>query len=561
MKTSVDLESMLRDIDHKSYPAYKSLRGMYNFGAYALSIDRVQGDPFAAPSRLTIHITDKSSGFSSELWNSSDKKTAFCDFLLRRFAAAVQKYSFQARGSGKSGALFATHPGQEVLNRTACTIDKSGHTILMRFEAGFPANGRTINSRELRKILFEYLPAVVENSLYSRNTDKKALLAAIHLYEDQQALRALLPVHGLTAFVADGAVLPRKTGVSNAPLKEAVPFHSPDSMRLTLTLPHHGEISGMGIRQGITLIVGGGYHGKSTLLKALEVGVYNHIAGDGREFVITDSTAVKLRAEEGRIVKSVDISPFINHLPNGKNTSCFSTEDASGSTSQAAGVMEGIEAGAKLFLIDEDTCATNFMVRDELMQQVIAPDKEPITPFLGRIRSLFSELGISTILVVGSSGAFFHAADRIIQMDSYRAVDITDAAKKAAAGFPVSCPEFNFSGGPAPRKLRFSLKRRDGDRSPKIKVQGRDTLVYDRETVDLRYVEQLADEEQTRALGYILQYLMAHPSDASMAGQLTALYRKLQTEGLESVTSSDCPPFMALPRLQEVFACVNRCRF
>ena len=561
MKTSTNLDVMLREIDHKSYPAYKSLRGIYGFGPYALSIDHVQGDPFAAPSRLTIHITDKSSGFSPELWNTPDRKTAFCDFLLRRFAAAVRNYSFQAKGSGKSGALFTTQPGQEVLRRTACTIDRDGHTILVRFEAGFPANGRTINAKELRKILFDYLPAVVSDSLYAKNTNQKALQAAIDLYEDQQALRDLLSERELAAFVADGAILPRKTGVSNAPLRDAVPFRSPDSVRLTLTLPHRGEISGMGIRRGITLIVGGGYHGKSTLLKALEAGVYNHIAGDGREFVITDSTAIKLRAEEGRIVKKVDISPFINHLPNGKDTGCFSTEDASGSTSQAAGVMEGIEAGTRLFLIDEDTCATNFMVRDELMQQVIAPDKEPITPFLGRIRSLFSELGISTILVVGSSGAFFHAADRIIQMDSYHAVDITDAAKKAAEGFPVSCPEFDFSGGPAPRKLRFSLKRREGDRSPKIKVQGRDTLVYDRETIDLRYVEQLADEEQTRALGYILQYLMAHPSDAPMAGQLTALYRKLQTEGLESVTSSDCPPFMALPRLQEVFACVNRCRF
>ncbi|MCI8465162.1 MAG: ABC-ATPase domain-containing protein [Lachnospiraceae bacterium] len=561
MKTSTNLESMLRDMDRKSYPAYKALRGSYRFGTYILSVDHVQGDPFAAPSRLTVHITDKASGFSSELWSSPDRKTAFCDFLLRQFAVAVRKYSFQAKGSGKSGALFTTQPGQEVLSRTACTIDRDGHTILMRFEAGFPANGRTINSRELHKILFDYLPSVVSDSLYSKHTDQKALQAALELYEDQQALRVLLSEHELAAFVADGAILPRKTGVANTPLKEAVPFRSPDSMRLTLSLPHRGKISGMGIRKGITLIVGGGYHGKSTLLKALEAGVYNHIAGDGREFVITDSTAVKLRAEEGRIVKRVDISPFINHLPNGKDTGCFSTEDASGSTSQAAGVMEGIEAGTKLFLIDEDTCATNFMVRDALMQRVIAPDKEPITPFLDRIRPLFSGLGISTILVVGSSGAFFHIADRIIQMDSYRTVDITEEAKKEAAHFPSSSSEFDFSGGPAPRTLRFSFKRREDNRSPKIRVQSKDVLTYDRETIDLRYVEQLADEEQTRALGYLLQYLVEHPQSASMAEQLTFLYQKLLTEGLESIVSSDCPPFMALPRLQEVFACVNRCRF
>ena len=101
----------------------------------------------------------------------------------------------------------------------------------------------------------------------------------------------------------------------------------------------------MGIRKGITLIVGGGYHGKSTLLKALEAGVYNHIAGDGREFVITDDTAFKLRAEDGRSITGVDISPFIKNLPNKKDTVHFSTEDASGSTSQAANLMEALESG------------------------------------------------------------------------------------------------------------------------------------------------------------------------------------------------------------------------
>lgn len=567
MKTSVQLETMLREIDRKGYPAYKSLKGIYSFPSYLLSIDHVQGDPFASPSRLTVHITDKSSGFSKDFWSNEDRKTAFCDFLLRQFEKAVQKYSFQAKGSGKSGAIFTTRAGQEVLRRTACTIAPDGCTILMRFEAGFPANGRTINSRELHKILFDYLPRCVSSSMYSRNINSKSLTEAIELYEDQQALRAFLPQHNLAAFVADGSVLPRKTGVSNTPMKDAVAFSSPDSMRISVTLPHRGTVTGMGIRQGITLITGGGYHGKSTLLKALEAGVYNHIGGDGREFVITDSSAIKLRAEEGRAVKNVDISPFINHLPNGKNTSTFSTEDASGSTSQAAGVMEGIEAGTKLFLIDEDTCATNFMVRDELMQRVISPEKEPITPFLKRICPLFTELGISTILVVGSSGAFFHVADSVVQMDNYHAVDITERAKKEAAAFiksesvkdTESDMKFQF---PLPAAGRSHIPKKTADfRPPKIKIQGKNTLLYDKSVVDLRYVEQLADEEQTRALGYILLYLNNHHEEnASLAEQLSHLYEKIQKEGMESITSFDCPPFMALPRIQEIFACINRYR-
>ena len=562
MKSSSQLDIMLREIDHKGYPAYKSLKGAYDFGNYSLSIDHVQGDPFASPSRLTIHITDKASGFSPDLWRTPDRKTAFCDFLLRRFAKEIQEYSFQARGSGKSGALFTTRPGQEVLGRTACTIDRDSHTILVRFEAGFPANGRTINARELKKILFDYLPRAVKNALYSRNTDQKALRNAIDLYEDQQALRILLTENELAAFVADGAVLPRRSGVSNAPLPGAVPFSSPDSLRISLTLPHRGTVTGMGIRRGITLIVGGGYHGKSTLLKALEAGVYNHVSGDGREFVITDATAVKLRAEEGRVVKKVDISPFINHLPNKKDTRLFSTEDASGSTSQAAGVVEGMEAGTGLFLIDEDTCATNFMVRDELMQRVIAPDKEPITPFLARIRPLYEEYGISTILVVGSSGAFFRKADTIIQMDSYHAVDITDFAKKEAALVPAAEKDVSFPSVNLSRRLCLSVGKREDSRGVKIRTMGKDSLSFDRETIDLRYVEQLVDEEQTRALGSILQYLMIHGHpDASLSDQLRHLYETLTSEGLESIVSSDCPPFLALPRLQEIFACVNRCRF
>lgn len=206
--------------------------------------------------------------------------------------------------------------------------------------------------------------------------------------------------------MADHSVLPRESGISSRPLKDSVPFMSPQSLRVSMKLPHEGTIYGMGIPAGITLIVGGGYHGKSTLLNALELGVYNHIAGDGREYVITDDSALKLRSEDGRFIRNVDISLFINDLPNKKDTRCFSTEDASGSTSQAAGIVEGIEAGSKVFLLDEDTSATNFMVRDTFMQEVISREKEPITPFLERAGDLYEKAGISTILVAGSSGAF-----------------------------------------------------------------------------------------------------------------------------------------------------------
>ena len=360
------------------------------------------------------------------------------DYLLRRFGFQAGRFSRQAKGSGKSGVLDVTRPGQEVLERTDCQV--RGGAVTLRFEVGFPANGRTINARELERILFNFVPVCVEQGLLYANTPKGEAEQIIVLAEDQHFIRAELDRLGLAAFVADGSVLPRESGVSDRPMRDAVPFRSPEKMAVTLELPHRGHLRGMGVRRGITLIAGGGYHGKSTLLKALERGVYDHIAGDGREYVITDAASAKIRAEDGRKVTDTDISLFINHLPSGRDTTKFSTLDASGSTSQAANIAEALEAGSRVLLMDEDTSATNFMVRDELMQAVIARDQEPITPFLERARDLWQKAEVSLILVVGSCGAYFHIADQVIQMDAYHARDITAQAKAALAGRFRHCP-------------------------------------------------------------------------------------------------------------------------
>ena len=333
--------------------------------------------------------------------------------------------------------MSVSQPGQEILARTGCEIDSQRGDVILRMEIGFPANGRTINGRELEKILFTFLPQCVQKSLFYKSLDAVRLQKTACLAEDQTFLRQQLQERGLVAFVANGAVLPRESGVSNRPMKDAVVFQSPKTMEVEMALPNGGSIRGMGIPKGVTLIVGGGYHGKSTLLKALELGVYNHIAGDGREYVVTDATAMKIRAEDGRGVKKTDISLFITNLPNGRDTKQFVTEDASGSTSQAANMAEAMEAGCQTFLIDEDTSATNFMIRDELMQRVVSSDVEPITPFTMRVRELYEKEGISTILVAGSSGSYFHKADVVLQMNRYMPQDITDKAKEAAKEFPL----------------------------------------------------------------------------------------------------------------------------
>ena len=354
-------------------------------------------------------------------------------------------------------------------------------------------------------------------------------------------------------------------------MKDAVPFQSPKSMEITIQLRHRGSITGMGIRKGITLIAGGGYHGKSTLLQALEKGVYDHIAGDGREFVITDDTAWKLRAEDGRKIKDVDISLFINHLPNGRNTRRFSTLDASGSTSQAANIIEAIEAKSQVLLIDEDTSATNFMVRDELMQRVIQKDKEPITPFLERARDLYEKAGISTILVVGSCGSYFYIADQIIQMDNYCPVDITEKTRKLLKEYKKpDCEAEGFALPSEKRSISFesSVVRRKNYRGTgmveeheKLKVMGRESLMLGKEQLDLRYLEQLADREQTQTLGYLLKYAKEQYSGKTtdLTALMESLIRKLEKEGIGSVSGQkEIPAGMAMPRRQEIYACFNR---
>ncbi len=334
-------------------------------------------------------------------------------------------------------------------------------------------------------------------------------------------------------------------------------------IRVSFDLPHHGTITGMGIPKGITLIVGGGYHGKSTLLKALELGVYDHVKGDGREFVITDPTAMKIRAEDGRSITNTDISMFINNLPNGKNTVSFDTEDASGSTSQAANVVEAMETDSSLFLIDEDTSATNFMIRDELMQRVVLRDQEPITPFIERIRELYERYGISSIIVAGSCGSYFHPADHIIQMDQYVPKDITTAAKDAAKDFPmVSLPEKKHPDPCFDRCFNAGnhLKK---ERKIKMKTLGKDAFSINKDTVDLRYVEQIADTEQTTALGYALLYAKLHLMDGKkdLCAVADELMQIIETKGLSAILDSKyVKSNLAMPRKQEVMAAMNRYR-
>lgn len=596
MRSDRDLQHELERIDRRGYPAYRDLRGQYDFGDFVLSIDHVQGDPFASPSSMSVRVPNEVLHIPAGLWDEVHRRTALEDVLLRRFSRALAACSMRAGGSGKSGVLATTQPGQEVLARSACEV--RGGAVTLRFEAGLPAHGRTVDGRAAAKMLLDFVPECVERTLFVDDGLLDQAWAAVELADDQRAAREQMEASDLVAFVANGSILPRESGVSQRPLKSALAFEAPAEQRVVLDLPHRGKVVGMGIKRGVTLIVGGGYHGKSTLLRALQDGVYNHVAGDGRELVLTDSSAVKLRAEDGRAVSGVDISLFIRDLPDGRDTSRFSTVDASGSTSQAAATVEAYEAGARALLIDEDTSATNFMVRDALMEAVVAREFEPITPFVERVRDLWERAGVSSIIVAGSSGAYFSVADAVLQMDRYCVHDITAHARAVcmelevpatprAAGFALPAGNREIAVAPvAPgtdsargdrgghddrggRGARGGYGGRGAGRGPKpdcikVRTSGCEELQVGRGSADVRLVEQLVDPCQARALAQLVRMgaqagiLVQGKPVAKAVDELMAL---LDREGWRALAERDYVACgLALPRPQELAAVLNRWR-
>ena len=496
------LKDLLIQIDGQGYKAYKQIRGSYAFDDYLLSIDHVQGDPFAAPSRFRVRLDLERTGYPETLWTNRSRTTGFCSFLAAQFSKRAHLVC-RGRGSGKSGFIGIDTPGQEILERT-CVMLSDG-ALEARFFVGLPATGRRVRGRDVIAMIFEDIPAIVASSLI----DAGAVQTATSRYADAEFLRRQLQRHHLVAFVGNGSVLPRRSGVEQTPLasETTIPFQSPPSLRVSFDAPNAGKIDGMGVPRGVTLVVGGGFHGKSTLLQALQRGVYNHVPDDGREWVVTDETAVKIRAEDGRSIASVDISPFFDRLPDGSNTKNFSTSNASGSTSQAAATVEAIEIGARLLLIDEDTCASNFMSRDHRMQQLVDPENEPITPLIDRLRNLYEQFGVSTILVAGSNGDFFEVADTVIAMENYSPRDATGEAASIARRY-ASRRRSESTGvwkDVSHRSLRLDLlDPRKGDRGVYQKVRDRHTILFGEDTIDLRAAEQVVDSSQTRAMAAAL---------------------------------------------------------
>ena len=547
-----DLDSILRRIDGRGYKAYKEIQGRrFSYERFELIVEHVQGDPYAAPSRLRALIPLKNSGLPASALRTDARRRATRDYLARAFRAAARPHKELEIDAGL----------QTVLDRSACLIDDE--TVDLRFRADLPGAGRRILGKRAAALLVDELPQLIDQTAGSDHLALDELERHAAVVEDQEALRNALDAAGLVAFVGNGSGLPRSSGVDDRPLGDAVVFESPPSLKVTLTTPNAGEVRGMGVPCGITLIVGGGYHGKSTLLRALETGIYDHIPGDGREQVVAVPGAVKIRAEDGRAVHAVDISPFISHLPGGHGTESFSTELASGSTSQATALVEALETGASCLLLDEDTSATNFMIRDRRMQELVAKTSEPITPFVDRVRELRDQLGVSTVLVMGGSGDYFDHADLVIQMDSYRPLEVTAEAREIASGHVTGRREERESDltAAAPRRLGFGSINPERNRGRwKIQARGIDTLVIGRSDIDLRAVEQIEDPSQMRTIGWILGRLSEHREDDCEPLPLILAMLDRLSEGNWRWLSGRPDGDLAVPRAYEVMAALNRLR-
>ena len=563
MTTLDSLLDRLRALDGKGYGAYKGIEGSYDAGRLRIHIEHVQGDPYATPSRFRAEVRPDAAGFPEWTCATPARRRAAADFLNRALHGSLGAAS-GAPGSGKSGELRVLRPGQQVLERTGLAVDVDGG-VEARFRVGLPAKGRRVLGRAAAELVGRSMVDALEAALFYESLDSEALRRHVEAVEDAVGLRARLRDRGLVAFVADGARLPRRSGVDDRPLEGegVVPFRSPESLRVTLEAPNGGAITGMGVPEGMTLIVGGGYHGKSTLLRALERGVYDHVPGDGRERVVTVPEAVKVRAEDGRSVAGTDISNFIGRLPGGEDTRRFRTENASGSTSQAAAIAEALEVGARVLLLDEDTSATNFMIRDGRMQRLIASEHEPITPFIDRAGQLFEELGVSTIAVIGGSGDYFDVADTVIAMKEYVPHEATAEAREVAAAVPT---DRSVEGGPwtpltRRRPVPDSIDARRGRRSVSIKVRSRHRVSFGTQTVELGAVEQVVEAAQTRAIANALVWGRGEAIDGTrgMADAMEELMAAIAEHGLIAVHPYGIGELAGFRRF-ELAAFLNRLR-
>jgi predicted ABC-class ATPase len=217
--------------------------------------------------------------------------------------------------------------------------------------------------------------------------------------------------------------------------------------------------------------------------------------------------------------------------------------------------------GADTLLVDEDTCATNFMIRDDKMAKLVATEKEPITPFVRVVRSIYESRGISTVLVIGGAGDYFDVADHVLLMDSYKCEDATERAKQIVA-------ECNKKSGsqPSSEAVPFGTIRqryptmKEFSPAGKVRVTRRGIISYGETELDLTGLEQIVSTSQTNAISAALQSLPALETGNALYDALKALDGTIDGIGLDVLAPGHFNGALARPRLLEIAGAVNRLR-
>ncbi|MDO9423587.1 MAG: ABC-ATPase domain-containing protein [Methylobacter sp.] len=572
------LHSLLTSIADQSFQNIQKLRGSHHFPRFELSFIKMQGSPGANPASIaSVKIPLRDSKIPENFLHTAERKLAVADFLIRRFRDGIARFAQQNRGKDGSGSFSTIALSQKMLIRDSVLFDDDA--VYLRFMISLPAKGQgggVFDAEQAWIMLSQELVAIVDASFFYQHYDEQTR-TLFQQFVDVQKTRVeiirFMQQHKLIAFIANDAKLPRQSGVDDRPaMDESVKtFQSPASLQIIIPLSDGRSITGMGINEGITCITGGGYHGKSTLMRAILAGVYAHIPGDGREYVVTREDAFFIRAEEGRSIRHVDISPFISDLPNGLKTDCFSSDNASGSTSQAANIVEAIESGSRLLLFDEDTCATNFLVRDELIKKILDVAQEPIKPLYSTVRSLWKKHQVSMIFVVGGLGYFLQKADTCLLMDNYRCDDITAKVRDRLGGIaeedtPISdfavsrrLAADNFDSAYTNQRLNKTIPKRIKDlrNAPR-------QLEYGMDLLNLDAVVQIAEAPQILTIGYCLLALRTKLKQSADKPEtirfwIDWLEEEITKHGL-AVLEADYPGTLSMPRKYELAAAINRIR-
>lgn len=559
------LVKSLRAIDGQDYVNYQSLLGSYDFSWFKLIVEQIPKDPFAPPHTGLYRVQFCRSDKRIINYNFSSKVqiTAFSDYIARSFNQACEKISKGLRGTGYSGLISINQPGQAILERNNVVI--TDEVIEVRCFLGMPSNRRIISSDIAEHMLLIELPKIAESALLEKNIEHTTLQKHIKTAEDAEYLRNNLEPLGLVGFIANHSILPRESGISDKPMSEKsiVPFITPENLSYEIEMPHKGKVKGLAIKKGVTLIVGGGFHGKSTLLNTLETGIYNHIPDDGRECCVSNAKSVKVRAYSGRRVMNTDISPFINNLPFKSNTTSFCTENASGSTSQAVNIVEAIEVGAEVLLMDEDTCATNFMVRDSKMKQLVNKEDEPITTYIDKVQQLYLEKGISTVLVLCGIGDYFDVSDHVIQMTNYLPIDVTDKAHKiSSVSSKIRQNEMQEVPISVHERVPIASSLNSINDYGNFSIFAKDThqLNFGANIIDLTDVEQLMELSQTKALGFAIEYAKKYMNkETTLRDVIERVGEDIELNGLD-VISDTLSGYFAKFRAFELAFAINRLR-